>query len=93
MIAKLLATNLDGWFGRARAYEVDPPMQYDDEKATSYVVVSAVVAYSGPETLIFPAKKQGDVFDVINFGELEGSFRGALDHEAALNNAGYRVES
>ena len=95
MIAKMIAADLDGWFGQAHVYEMDPPMQYGDSDQnafTFYVIVSAVVApYTGPETYIFPAEKHGDVFKTINYRELEGSFRGALDHEAALNNAGYEV--
>lgn len=54
-----------------------------------YVIVSAaVVPISGPETYIFAANKNGQVTDWI---ELPGSFRGALDHERALRNAGYEV--
>lgn len=82
---------LDGWRGEARLYKVDPPMAYgwgDDEGTTEYVVVSAVVVpyIGGAETYIFPAREDGSV---IEYGEMEGSFRGALDHEQALENAGY----
>ena len=79
-----------------RLYKVDPPMEYDKwpegiESKTQYVLVSAVDAmFSGPETYIFPADEDGAVLD---WCELEGSFRGALDHEAALDNAGYEVTS
>lgn len=52
-----------------------------------YVVVSAVVAMlSGPETYIFEANEAGIVQD---WGELPGSYRGGLDHVAALMGAGY----
>jgi len=85
--AKYIAT-LPDWKSDARVYELDPPM--DDEPR--YVIVSAVVApYSGPETYIFPARKVGDVFETVDMLELDGSFRGALDHEQALGNAGYEV--
>lgn len=61
----------------------DAPEPFD------YVVVSAaVVPWSGPETYIFGANEAGKI---LNFLELPGSFRGDLDHEAALSNAGYKV--
>jgi len=80
--------------GAQRLYELDPPLAeepWDDDQPVKhhrYVVVSAVVAYSGPETYIFPADEEGAITD---WGELEGSFRGALNHEAALQGAGYDV--
>jgi hypothetical protein len=104
--ARLIAT-LPDWVGEARVYQVDPPMAYrnygaggDDylaggtEAHAEYVIVSAVVAYSGPETYIFPARTSTERpggFESINSLELPGSFRGSLDHAQALNNAGYRV--
>lgn len=100
MQAKFL-TRLPSWRGEARAYEVDPMMEYevlgsrvdeDERHFTKYVIVSAVwVEYTGPETYIFPAHKQGDEIVPINHLELEGSFRGDMDHEQALANAGYEV--
>lgn len=90
-----LQATLPDWRGSAQVYRVDPPMTYrddaDDPKTTDLVVVSAVVAYSGPETYIFPARKVGDSFETINMLELHGSFRGALDHAQALKNAGYEA--
>lgn len=44
--------------------------------------------FSGPETYIFPANEDGKV---VHWAELEGSFRGGLDHERALRNAGFEV--
>lgn len=82
-----LIENLAGWRSDARLYRVDPPMTYDDNKKTNYVVVSAAnVHLSGPETYIFPANSKGEVLDWL---ELPGSFRGALDHTRALEGAGY----
>lgn len=90
MKAARYLTTLPGWIGDARVYELDPPMLEE----TRYVIVSAVDAmFTGPETYIFPAEKTGDVFDVADMLELDGSFRGALDHEQALANAGYEVMS
>jgi len=48
---------------------------------------------SGPETYIFPAKKSGDIFEVADWGELNGSYRGGFDHAEALKGAGYEVRS
>lgn len=65
-----------------KLYKLTPPLDGND-----YVIVSAAnVFFSGPETYIFPANEHGDVTD---WCELEGSFRGALDHRRALLGAGY----
>ncbi len=54
-----------------------------------YVVVSSVIAkFSGPETYIFPGNDKGEIVD---YGELGGSFRGELNHAKALSNAGYSI--
>lgn len=86
---------LDGWRGDARLYRLDPPMvedrsrQGEDSRTHHHVIVSAVVAYyTGPETYIFPAMSDGSPVD---FGELDGSMRGTLDHAEALRNAGYEA--
>lgn len=81
--------------GDGRVYRVEPPIRgnryalEDDEQQTfDYVWVSAVGAYSGPETYIFGCDADGEVLD---WCELDGSFRGGFDHEAALRGAGYEV--
>ena len=81
------------WSGDARLYRLDPPMSVPawDNKDTliqiDYVVVSAVVAFfQGPETYIFPANENGEVLDWM---ELDGSFKGGLNHGQALTYAGY----
>lgn len=96
MKATLVKANLRHFTGRAALYRLDPPLatkDYDDEptgEAHEYVVVSATVTpYSGPETYIFPADAEGKV---TNWGELDGSFRGDLDHAEALRRAGYDIE-
>ncbi|HAM40550.1 MAG TPA: hypothetical protein DCP69_04245 [Candidatus Omnitrophica bacterium] len=90
-----LVKELTGFSGKAILYRLSPPMTWESwgednkptEHTTTHVVVSAVFApYTGPETYIFPADKDGKVID---WGELDGSYRGGLDHEAALSNAGY----
>jgi hypothetical protein len=87
--AKLIM-NIKGWRGDARLYKLSEPVEYNaEEKKTKFVIVSAVhTSFSGSETYIFPANKDGAVTD---WGELEGSFRGGLDHVVALENAGFTV--
>lgn len=98
MATATLVTHLEDFNGRASLYRLSEPVHYTsyDEScnevhhSTEYVVVSAVVApFSGPETYIFPANSTGEV---VNWCELPGSFRGDLDHDRALSNAGYSVE-
>jgi hypothetical protein len=80
---------LDGFAGDARLFELVPRMSDANGAKHRHVVVSAAVAaFSGPETYIFPADASGKVSD---WGELEGSYRGGLDHAEALFGAGYEV--
>lgn len=80
--ATLLHTGTSETGAEQRFYRLDPPLQ-----GHKYVLVSAVEAlFTGPETYIFPADKRGEVTD---WGELEGSYRGGLDHHEALMNVGY----
>jgi hypothetical protein len=82
--------------GEMRLYKVSPPVRwgysYDTnsyKNIAEYVVVSAAdVPFSGPETYIFPASESGDI---LSWSELEGSFRGAWNHDKALLDAGYAV--
>ena len=65
-------------------YKLEPPMG-DAE----FVVVSACnVMFSGPETYIFKSTETGEILD---WTEMNGSFKGGLDHDRALRNAGYEV--
>jgi hypothetical protein len=69
-----------------RLYALSEPLD-----GHSHVIVSAnIVPYSGPETYIFGASTDGEIDD---WCELDGSFRGGMDHEKALSNAGYEVIS
>jgi hypothetical protein len=84
----------DGWQGDARLYRLSTPVPYSrtdidgetgeletTEHTTEYVVASAnVVMFSGPEVLIFPATKEGEV---VSWGEI-GGYRGGLSHEEAI---------
>lgn len=85
-----LIRKLEGFTGDARLYLLSEPHESYDGDKHEYVIVSAtVVMYSGPETYIFPATPDGKIAD---WGEMEGSFRGGLNHEEALKNAGYTVK-
>lgn len=82
--------HLNGFVGEARLYKLSEPLEaYGTDEVFTYVIVSGVVAYSGPETYIFPSNEEGKITD---WGELHGSFRGEIDHVQALENAGYTVE-
>ena len=86
--------NIEGWTGDAKLYKMQPPLvkiDYDGKTVETheFVIVSATVAmFSGPETYIFPATEDGEAK---NYGELEGSYRGGLDHAEALRGAGYEA--
>lgn len=87
---------LEGFTGDARLFELSEPIEYGYDyeteqykSSTAFVVVSATGAmFSGPETYIFPADAQGEIESWI---ELDGSYRGGLDHSQALRGAGYEV--
>lgn len=93
--AKFVA-RLTGFTGEARLYKLSPPIAQTDFYGTEvaqreYVIVSAtVVPFGGPETYIFPATEGGEIAD---WGELDGSYKGGLDHATALLGAGYEVQS
>ncbi len=98
MEAKFLKNMRGSFTGDARLYELSKPVTfdkgYDDDSnpiqgETYFVVVSGThVMFSGPETYVFPADQDGNVLD---WGELDGSFRGDIDHEVALEGLGYKV--
>lgn len=71
-----------------RTYRLTPPME-TSEGPTEYVVSSGCVALGVPETYLFRANADGEVASWV---ELNGSFRGAIDHGQALRNAGYSVD-
>jgi hypothetical protein len=93
--------DLDNFTGEAKLYKVRPAVKFTRydwhdgadrkpvEMATEYVAVSAIISpFSGAETYIFPADKDGEI---ISWGELDGSYRGGLDHEQALLQGGYTI--
>lgn len=90
MARAILVKSLTGWTGEACLYRVDPPIGcWETEKSYEYVVISATVAYSGPETFIFGSDSQGNVDD---FEELPGSRKGTLSHSKILEELGYNIE-
>ena len=93
--------DLETFRGQAALYKLSEAIPYGDEglsgkqPTTDHVIVSAVTVPNmggyldldgGAETYIFPADKNGEIED---WGELDGSFRGGLDHEKALTGAGW----
>jgi len=87
--ALLLKSNLKTFSGAANLYRLSRPLKDYDGKGHRFVIVSAKdVMFSGPETYIFPATEDGEIVDWM---EMPGSFRGSLDHNQALRNAGYEV--
>ena len=71
--------------GIGKVFKLSEPLEGND-----YVWVSAVVAaFSGPETFIFGCDQNGEV---TSWSELDGSYRGGLDIEKALTNAGYTID-
>jgi len=75
---------VEGFKGDARLYRMEPLYE-----GSEYVVVSGMhFTFSGPETYIFKSDADGSVE---TFVDLPGSFRGEIDHERALRNAGYEV--
>jgi hypothetical protein len=78
--------DLSGWKGGAKLWCLSEPYKVSDWSGNEYatvthVITSAVVAYSGPETYVFPSDASGEVVD---FGELPGSFQGDLHHDIAI---------
>ena len=66
-------------------YRLSEPLDY-----YSYVMVSAGHTWDhGDETYIFGANEEGEV---LNWGELTGSYTGGLSHKEALAGAGYEIE-
>jgi hypothetical protein len=81
--AELIKDVSGKFIGCAVLYKLDPPLD-----GHVYVVASGVDAmFSGPETLIFPANKNGDVVD---WGEIGGS-RGFMNPNAAIQDEGYEI--
>jgi hypothetical protein len=76
--------------GDQELWSISPPVKFYHRGkvcTADFVVVSAVVTFgSGPETYIFPSDRNGEV---INWGELPGSQRGTMNHEATIMNVNH----
>jgi hypothetical protein len=75
-------------------YRLEPPYKktdwFDDSvKEISIVCVSGVCNEWAHETYIFEADVTKDGAEITDLSELEGSFRGSIDHDRALRNMGY----
>ena len=81
--------DLEGFRGHAALYRLSEPME-DEKTSWDWVVVSAVEVpfVVGEETLIFPSDENGEI---AGWSELDGSFRGAMNHQMALEGAGYEI--
>lgn len=54
-----------------------------------YVITSVSnVQFTGPETYMFAADEKGNI---INWGELPGSYRGELNHQKCFENLDYKI--
>lgn len=69
--------------GSVGLYQLDPPWF-----GIRYVAVSGARTTFALETYIFPADENGNILD---WEEMPGSFKGAIDHAAALEGLGYDV--
>lgn len=87
--ATKIKDGLPRFIGHAVLYRLSEPVTYEETLTTDHVVVSAAHGMlTGPETYIFPADADGKI---LNWGELDGSYRGGLDHASALESAGFQI--
>lgn len=55
-----------------------------------FVITStSKVQFTGPETYMFAADEKGNIID---WGELPGSYRGELNHEKCFEEIGYKID-
>lgn len=80
----------EDWNGHAQLFKLDQVAKtkpYDETETPlefEYIIVSAaVVAFSGPETYLFPGDENGQI---LAWGELPGSYRGGLHHMTAVTS-------
>lgn len=82
--------------GTAMLWELSEPIGYrhnwDDGEPTEFtdhvVTSAAITSLAGPETYVFPADQDGNILD---WGEIAGSFRGGLDHHEAIRRSGWSI--
>ena len=86
MKSEIAVKNVKETQGKACLYELSEPLG-----GYEYVVVSAVkgrLTDIDGETLIFGSDETGKIK---SFLELPGSYNGGMDHQKALNDAGYDI--
>jgi len=94
--ATLLRTVISASGANQHIFKLDPPYVatgYDaeDEKVDEiieFVCVSALFSVWTVETYIFPCDDEGNVVD---WGELPGSYKGGTEHDVALAGLGYTI--
>lgn len=58
-------------------------------EGNKFVITSiSSVMFTGPETYVFPSNDKGEIVD---WGELPGSYRGGMVHEECFKNIGYTI--
>ena len=66
-------------------WKAEPPLDGHE-----YIVTSqSNVMFTGAETYIFPADKDGKIID---YGGLRGSYRGELNHKKCFASIGYCIK-
>ena len=79
---------VDGMKGDARLFKLDDGRHVVVSAVNAFAGISELVGLGGPETFIFAADGEGNI---TSWTELPGSFKGGLDHRAALEGAGWEV--
>ena len=78
---------IDGNRGEQFLWKMTPPFEGHEYVITSGL--ESAIDTGRPETYIFAADETGEI---TAWNELEGSFRGPVDHAKALAGAGYTVK-
>lgn len=92
----IIATLVEELSKRRKLWHLSEPIDYgededeDGEYTTNYVITSIPANPEMIETFIFPCDERGVV---LSWLELHGSFTGDYDHERAILNAGWQIES
>jgi hypothetical protein len=80
----------DGFKEHAELFRLERPKTENGVRFQFIVVSTVKMTFDTfrPETYIFPADSRGKV---VSWGELKGSFQGAMDISKALRDGGYEV--
>ena len=74
--------DLTGWQSSAKLWELSREVEDGYcEVTTRFIITSKVIAYSGPETYIFPSDPEGDPLSML---EMPGSMKGVVSHEESI---------